>query len=71
MQFVIFLGRNQKIFEEVAQKAPKDKIFIFMRDDDEKKSLERAKKKAEFWAEKLKMPVIAEEQYVKGGQKYA
>ena len=42
-----------------------------MRDDDEKKSLERAKKKAEFWAEKLKMPVIAEEQYVKGGQKYA
>ena len=61
MQFVIFLGRDQKIFEEVAQKAPKDKIFIFMRDDDEKKSLERAKKKA----------VIAEEQYVKGGQKYA
>ena len=61
MKIIVYVGRDYKKYEILKSIANEEMIIIFMKDGDEHKaSLERTRKKAEFWAKVLNMPVLAE-----------
>ena len=61
MKIIVYVGRDYKKYEILKSIANEEMIIVFMEDGDEHKaSLERTRKKAEFWAKVLNMPVLAE-----------
>ncbi len=61
MKIITYVGRDYKKYEILKSIANEETIIVFMEDGDEHKaSLERTRKKAEFWAKVLNMPVLAE-----------
>ena len=59
MKKIVYVGRNQEKYEVIKKIAPEGVVILFM-NDEPRETLEKTRKRAEFWSNVLKMPVLTE-----------